>query len=119
MSVICDFPRPPGGKLVCEVGQTGFVEILDGEITAICRTPPRGLSISFGGGYSTEFKEWVLAMAKHERFRRDNWLTDEEEAAFASGVVHFRDSRGRLVRVEFTVPAVGEQPEGGGQAVAM
>jgi hypothetical protein len=120
VSVTCDFPNPPGGKLTCDVGQTGFVEIRDDGIFAICRTPPAGVRAGQRHRHSPAYKKWVLAMA----YGREFWpfqtqLTSQEEAEFDAGVIEYSDKWGRRVRVEFSVPVVGEEPHGGGEVAGM
>lgn len=118
MTVEKDFPQPPGGKLICEIGQTAIIRIRKGVITASCTTPPANISIRFGRDYSPEFKQWLVAIVKKETFRRFGKLTTEDEAIFLSREYEYLDHVGTKVRVEFKPPLLDQIPDGGGQSMS-
>lgn len=115
MTVEKDFPQPPGGKLICEDGQTAVVRIKGGVVTASCTSPPSGVALQRGGNYSADFKRWLVALVKSEEFRQFGQLTAEEEAIFEARAYEYRARDGSLVRVEFRPPALDQR--GGGQTL--
>jgi hypothetical protein len=117
MTVEQDFPRPPGGKLVCEDGQSAVIRIKGGEITASCYSPDPGLTVRRGGQLTLEAQNWLLGIVKDEQRWLNAPLSFEDEQILERRIYEYRDRDGSRVRVEFSPPDTATRRGGGGMTM--
>lgn len=117
MTVEKDFPRPPGGKLVCEDGQSAVIRIKGGEITASCHSPDPGTTVQRNGRLTLEGQNWLLGIVKDERRSLNDSLSFEDERILERRVYEYRDRYGMSVRVEFSPPGITTRRGGGGMTM--
>lgn len=111
MTNILTIPYPPGGQLVCGVGQMPKVKIIGGQVHAECCMPPSGMKLRQGNELTLQGKRWVLSEVKEEQYSRDRgYVSSIDEEIISAGRYEFMDSRGRRIVVLFQVP--GESSEG-------
>lgn len=108
MSNRMPMPVPPGGVLVCAVGQMPKVKIKGGQIFAECCTPPAGLKIAHHGDYTLEFKQWALSVIKEIPYRQipNEWITYLDEELLGRGEYRLREVNGIEVLVLFRLPEI-------------
>lgn len=117
MTVEKDFPQPPGGKLVCEDGQSAVIRIKGGEITASCHSPDPGLTLRRNGQLTLEAKNWLLGLVKDEWRASSAPLSLDDQEILESRVYEFRGRDGLNVRVEFSPPEISKRRGGGGMTM--
>lgn len=117
MTVEKDFPKPPGGKLVCEDGQSAVIRIRGGEITASCHSPDAGLTLWRNGQLTLEAKNWLLGVVKDEWRSAIAPLSFDDLEILDSRVYEFRGHDGVYVRVEFSPPQTSKRRGGGGMTM--
>ncbi len=110
MSNTLTIPYPPGGQLVCGVGQMPKVKIIGGQVHAECCMPPSGMKLRQGGELTLQGKRWVLSEVKEEQYNRDRGnVSFIDEEIISAGRYEFVDSLGRGIVVLFQVPGEGSE----------
>jgi len=110
MSNSLTIPYPPGGQLVCGVGQMPKVKIIGGQVHAECCMPPSGVEVRKGDELTLQGKLWVLSEVKEDTFRHDrSYISLADEGIISAGRYEFVDGRGRGIVVLFQVPGEGSE----------
>jgi hypothetical protein len=99
---VCDCPKPPGGRAVCEPHQLAICRVVNGVTEMECVDPPTGLD-SLGAKGRLRLQNWALSRIRGVRRAPLRSMNAGDRQLLAAGVFIGRDGA-ELVR--FRLPKV-------------
>lgn len=105
-----DFPKPPGGCLICSDEQLAIVEVINGEIFAECHSPPDNTMKS-----NNIMKNWALEKITKTERNLSQHISNDEQIMLREEKFNYIDINGNVVWVYFKLPTSMGINDGGEQ----
>lgn len=80
----CKCPKPPGGETICEANQIAICRIRNGEIEALCITPPGGMVLTIENlNFHSSFTSYLMfEITNDPKWQRYSLLASDFYEAF-------------------------------------